>query len=46
MPPSSNWLRPYSYKVVALDLSKMRVRTPPEASIIVPIAQPDRATVF
>ena len=46
MPPSSNWLRPYSYKVVALDLGKMRVRIPPEVPFIAPIAQPDRATVF
>ena len=33
MPPSSNWLRLYPYKVVALDLSKMLVQIQPEVPI-------------
>ena len=33
LPPSSNWLRPYTYNVVALDVSKMKVQALPEVPI-------------
>ena len=47
MPPSSNWLRPYTYNVVALDVSKMLVQIQPEVPfLIAPVAQLDRAMVF